>query len=232
MWVWSVDQKSKKVLLHLHLNSHAYRCVCLCVCEHGCEPMGTIQRLEMWGELKDRQTRPLARSNTLYIMLLTAHQKPPTSSKKLVNIAWSSSLDGGELSPQGKTSSPDFWDKNTNESVMGWVPALGRDGQRWECEHTMNWSRTLALSILTSSQLTVNFIVHSPLLERPFLSRTNSLSTVKSFTFQSLKEIFGEQVASCFEKEIAPFNLTNEELSENKAEHSKHITQQSYPEGF
>lgn len=48
--------------------------------------MHALQRPEMWRELMDRQLRQLARSNTPYIMLLSPHQIPPTSSKKLVTI--------------------------------------------------------------------------------------------------------------------------------------------------
>lgn len=46
--------------------------------------MHALQRPEMWRELMDLQLRQLARSNTPYIMLLSPHQIPPTSWKKLV----------------------------------------------------------------------------------------------------------------------------------------------------
>lgn len=57
------------------------------------------------------------RSNTLYIMLLTAHQIPPTSSKKAVTILWC--LDTRASSPKGTRRRSDFWDKNRRESDMG-----------------------------------------------------------------------------------------------------------------
>lgn len=59
------------------------------------------------------------RSNTLYIMLLTAHQIPPTSSKKVVTVLWCPSLDTRQSSPKGMRRRSDFWDKNRRESDVG-----------------------------------------------------------------------------------------------------------------
>lgn len=76
--------------LHLHLNARQHhRCVCVlgCMCTH--THTRTLQRLEMWRELMCPQSRQLARSNTHILLLLSAHQIPPTGSKEHVSISWS-----------------------------------------------------------------------------------------------------------------------------------------------
>lgn len=101
---------------------HVLTDVCVSVCIQRCErerERHTLQRLEMWRQLMDSQSRQLARSNTLYTMHFTAHQIPPTSSKKLITISWSPSLDTGESSPKGQTRSPDFKDLGKS-CIMRW----------------------------------------------------------------------------------------------------------------
>lgn len=76
-----------------------------------------VQRLGM------RRNRQQVRSNTQYIMLLTEHQMPPTSSKKLFTISWSTCLDS--RAHRARRSLQIFDTKAKANRILKWIGGRG-----------------------------------------------------------------------------------------------------------